>query len=360
VGSGLEAEDALVTQAEKLAIQLADRPLDLRGFDRPRILLANIEEDLKPLLELVKRPVVSARQFKREHLLQLSRLAARFETQPQLITRPLTGKILISAFYEPSTRTRLSFESAWHRLGGHISSITDTKSTGIAKGESYADVAQMLNSYGDLIVLRDSNQQSIYEMLEVLRVPIINGGNGIDEHPTQALADIYALLKWNPLALIDPGTPPQLRVGIIGIPARMRTVRSLLLLLRHFAHAISELVIVTDMADPFDPGQREELEEAGLRISVTDQFDAVLPELDVIYQNAIVWVGEGYESVGEKFRLDDRSPLKPGAIVLHPLARGPELSTGLDKTVHNWYFAQAHGAVFVRMALLATVLKVFI
>jgi len=348
-----------VIEAQRLVTQLDERPLDLRGFDRPRMLLTSIVEDLKPLLELVKRPIVSARQFNRDQLLQLARLAARFETQPQLITRPLTGKILISAFYEPSTRTRLSFESAWHRLGGDIMSITDATSTGIAKGESYADIAQMLNSYGDLIVLRDANDHSVYEMLDVLRIPIINGGNGCDEHPTQALADIYALLKWNPHAFMGPDFGPPLRFGIIGIPSRMRTVRSLLLLLRHFAPAIAEIVIITDDLDPFDEHQLEDLNAAGLAIRVTDDFERELPRLDVVYQNAILWSGDGYESFGEKFRLDSEAPLKSSAIVLHPLARGPELSTSLDQTSHNWYFAQAHGAVFVRMALLSAVLKVF-
>lgn len=339
--------------------RLDERPLDLRGFDRPRALLNLVAEDLKPLLELVKRPIVSARQFDREQLLQLARLAARFETQPQMIARPLTGKILITAFYEPSTRTRLSFESAWHRLGGHISSITDPTSTGIAKGESYADVAEMMNSYSDLVVLRDSIERSIFEMLPVLRIPIINGGNGCDEHPTQALADVYALLKWNTQALIDEDRQPGLRIGIIGSPSRMRTVRSFLLLLRHFAHAFTEVVIITDAAQPFADGQLDELAQSGLNVRVSDRLEKELPALDVIYQNAILWVGDNYESVGDKFRLDTDSPLKPQAIILHPLARGPELSTGLDRTPHNWYFAQAHGAVFVRMALLATILKVF-
>jgi aspartate carbamoyltransferase catalytic subunit len=139
----------------------------------------------------------------------------------------------------------------------------------------------------------------------------------------------------------------------------MRTVRSLLLLLRRFSRSIAEVVIITDHAAPFEPGQREELEESGLRIRVTDEFEKELPGLDVVYQNAILWVGDNYESIGEKFVLDEKAPLKPDAIVLHPLARGPELSVRLDSTPHNWYFAQAHGAVFVRMALLATVLKVF-
>ena len=340
--------------------QLEDAPLDLRGFDRPRALIEAIDEDLSPLLDLVKRPVISARQFSAEQILQLARLSARFETQPQLTTRPLTGKILISAFYEPSTRTRLSFESAWHRLGGDIMSITDTASTGIAKGESLKDIGEMLNSYGDLVVLRDSNENSVYEMAESLRIPIISGGNGCDEHPTQALADIYALLKWRPAICRKPYEDSPVRLGIIGVPGRMRTVRSLLLLLANFSESLDEIVVISDEDEPFVEEQLEELTGKGLRIRVTDQFEKELPTLDVVYQNSILWTGNDYQELGVKFRLDATSPLKPNAIVLHPLARGPELSVDLDDTVHNWYFAQARGAVFIRMALLATILKVFV
>lgn len=338
-----------------------EQPLDTQGFERPRTLKEHIEEDLKPLLDLVHRPVVSASQFNREQLLQLCRLAAKYETQPQLISRPLTGKILISAFYEPSTRTRLSFESAWHRLGGDIMSITDPATTGIAKGESLYDVAEMLNHYGDLVVLRDSDAGAVYEMLEALRIPIVNAGNGTDEHPTQAMADIYALLKWQP-ALAANAPPPggAVRIGIIGVPSRMRTVRSLLILLSRFSGGIGEVVVVTD--DPgqaFDDGQREALEQAGLRLRVTSELDGELPRLDVVYINAIAWVGDSFEAHGVRFRLSRSSPLKPGAIVLHPLARGEELDRDLDDTPHNWYFAQARGAVFIRMALLAAMLKSF-
>jgi aspartate carbamoyltransferase catalytic subunit len=340
--------------------QLEDAPLDLRGFDRPRALIEAIDEDLTPLLDLVKRPVISAGQFTAKQILQLARLSARFETQPQLTTRPLTGKILISAFYEPSTRTRLSFESAWHRLGGDIMSITDSASTGIAKGESLKDIGEMLNSYGDLVVLRDSNENSVYEMAESLRIPIINGGNGCDEHPTQALADIYALLKWRPSICRKPYPDPPIRFGIIGVPGRMRTVRSLLLLLANFAYALDEIVVVSDQDEPFAKGQLDELTGNGLKVRITDRFDQELPKLDVVYQNAILWTGNDYQELGVKFRLNARSPLKHGAIVLHPLARGPELCGDLDDTVHNWYFAQARGAVFIRMALLATILKVFV
>jgi len=177
----------------ELNAPLEDEPsLDTQGFERPRELMDHVDEDLSPLLEISNRPVVSAHQFDRDQIVQLARLAARYETQPQVINRPLTGKILISAFYEPSTRTRLSFESAWHRLGGDVMSITDPLSTGLAKGESLFDIGEMLNHYGDVVVLRDSNEKSIYELVEALRIPILNAGNGMDEHPTQALADVYA------------------------------------------------------------------------------------------------------------------------------------------------------------------------
>ncbi len=340
--------------------RLEDAPLDLRGFDRPRALIEAIDENLTPLLDLVKRPVISARQFTGEQILQLARLSAKFETQPQLTTRPLTGKILISAFYEPSTRTRLSFESAWHRLGGDIMSITDSASTGIAKGESLHDIGEMLNNYGDLVVLRDNKADSVYQMAESLRIPIISGGNGYDEHPTQALADIYALLKWRPSICTGANGDVPIRFGIIGVPGKMRTVRSLLLLLRNFAHALDEIVVISDEDEPFAEGQLEELAESGLKIRISDEFGKELPKLDVVYQNAILWTGNDYQELGVKFRLDTGSPLKSNAIILHPLARGPELSTDLDNTGHNWYFAQARGAVFIRMALLATILKVFV
>ncbi|TVP86843.1 MAG: aspartate carbamoyltransferase [Thioalkalivibrio sp.] len=342
--------------------KLLQRPLQPKdgaaGIERPKGLLESVPEDPEPLLDLASRHVVSSRQFDRAKLTQLFRLAAQYESTPQLMHLPLTGKILISAFYEPSTRTRLSFESAWHRLGGAVMSITDAKSTGIAKGESLADIAEMFNNYGDVIVLRSSEDQAVYDMLDTLRIPIVNAGNGIDEHPTQAMADLYTIAKWRPELLQGPMPEGErIRVGIIGVPSRMRTVRSLLLLLACFPEAVEEVVIVSNEAENFDEGQRKELEQAGLRLRVVRELDPVLPELDVVYINAIAWVGDSFESLGSGLHLTRESPLKPGAIILHPLARGKELATELDDTPHNWYFAQARGAVFIRMALLTSVVR---
>jgi aspartate carbamoyltransferase catalytic subunit len=350
----------MVKPTQSLPTQPLKRLSDTTHTERCTALLETIEEDSATLLDLANQSVVSARQFDRAKLIQLCRLAAKYENSPAPVQRPLTGKILISAFYEPSTRTRLSFESAWHRLGGDIMSITDPTTTGIAKGESYRDIAEMLSGYGDVVVLRDNNGAAIYEMMKSLRIPIINAGNGTDEHPTQALADMYTIFKWRP-ALLQATVAGQdrIRIGIIGVPGEMRTVRSLLLFLSLVPQAIEEVVVICNSDDVFSPGQREELEERGLRLRVSADMQAELPALDVVYINAIVWSGGGYQEHGSEYRLSKDSPLKQGAIVLHPLARGEELSTDLDETDHNWYFAQARGAVFIRMALLTCYVWLF-
>jgi len=333
-----------------------DRP-DIYGDVHPKELIQTIVEDHDALLELDSQHIISAKQFNANLLRQLFRLAAKFEANPRRYSNPLKGKVLISAFYEPSTRTRLSFESAWHRMGGDIMSITDRATTGIAKGESLSDIGEMFNNYGDCVVLRDVNSGSVFEMAQTLRVPIINAGNGVDEHPTQALADLYTILKWRP-ELINPDCE-KIRIGIVGLPNRMRTVRSLLIMLSHFSHAFEEVVIIHDgkRQELFGQGQKEELDAAGLNIRETTIMRDELSELDIVYINAIVWEKDDFQIMNDAFRLDRTSPLKQGAIVLHPLARGDELDTSLDDTPHNWYFAQARGAVFVRQALLTCLVQ---
>ena len=339
---------------------------DVYGCTQPQALLSSIQEDGEALQDLCDQHVISIRPFQPGSLLQLFRLAAKFESNPSRYTThntPLRGKILINAFYEPSPRTRLSFDSAWHRLGGDSINITDRTTTGMAKGESLTDVAHMFNNYGDCVVLRDNHAEAVYEMTSALRIPIINAGNGIDEHPTQAMADLFTILKWRPqLAESHVPASERIRIGVVGIPSRMRTVRSLLRILAKFPQIVEELVLIHDPssnaeADLFDPGQLDELRGAGISVRWTSDLQKEIPELDVIYINAIAWVGDGYEVHGNRFCLTRDLPYKPEAIVLHPLARGPELSTCMDDTPHNWYFSQARGAVFLRMALLTCMVQ---
>ncbi|MCP5380937.1 MAG: aspartate carbamoyltransferase [Kordiimonadaceae bacterium] len=336
-------------------------PPDVYGDAHPKDLLRAITEEHEYLQSLANSHIASAAQFDRKQLMQLFRLAAKYEANPDRFltpVKPLSGKLLISAFYEPSTRTRLSFESAWHRLGGDIISITDRSTSGIAKGESLADVAEMFNNYGDCVVLRDNQENSVTEMMKSLRIPIINAGNGTDEHPTQALADLYTIFKWRPDLLADK-PEKRIKIAIVGIPSRMRTVRSLLTLLACCSDMVDEVNIIHDgqSKELYSPGQLENLTAAGLKIRESTNLTGSLPDADVVYINAIAWVKDSYEIMGEELKLDINSPLKPGAIILHPLARGPELCTSLDSTIHNWYFAQARGAVFVRMALLTCMVQ---
>ena len=348
-------------EVEEAPMRFAPLGPDVYGRTQPQSLLTCIEEEAEPLLDLVDQHVVSIQPFRPQTLLQLFRLAAKYESNPErYITHnmPLQGKILINAFYEPSTRTRLSFDSAWHRLGGSSINITDRSTTGIAKGESLEDVAHMFNNYGDCVVLRDSDPGAVYAMSQTLRIPIINAGNGLDEHPTQAMADLFTIFKWRP-SLAQPvvAADQRIRIGVIGVPSRMRTVRSLLRILAKFPQIVEEVVVIHSAdADPedtlFDAGQYEELQEAGLKLRCSTDLRTELPHLDVTYINAIAWVGDSFEVHGSQFRLTKDLPYKDGSIVLHPLARGAELSTCMDETPQNWYFSQARGAVFLRMALL--------
>ena len=216
----------------------------------------------------------------------------------------------------------------------------------------------MFNNYGDCVVLRESDNEAIFEMTKSLRIPIINAGNGIDEHPTQAMADLYTIFKWRPhLVNKSIDDSEKITIGIIGVPSRMRTVRSLLKLFCKFPYFIKKIIVIyddksLDQNDLFDEGQLEQLLESDLKIELETDMHKVLPSLDVTYINAIAWVGENYEIHGSSFKLHSELPFKKDSIILHPLARGPELSTSLDQTSKNWYFAQSRGAVFVRMALL--------
>jgi aspartate carbamoyltransferase catalytic subunit len=289
----------------------------------------------------------------------LYKLAALLESTEIASSHPLDGKIVVTAFFEASTRTRLSFESAVLRLDGKVISIPDGRTTGSAKGESLADIGEMLNAYGDLVVMRHTDTDSIEQITSKLRLPLINAGNGTGEHPTQALADWYAILKWNPALRGDVPRDKKIHLGILGTPGSMRAVRSFLEMSLLFGQGIDRISIVSEMADPLGPYLVEELRRSGLKWDVTNDINDVLSSMDVVYMNSIAFLGDSYKTLDSRYKLHKGSQLKPGAVVLHPLARLDELSTSLDDTKHNLYFTQAHGAVFIRQALLIATLDRF-
>lgn len=313
--------------------------------------------DLNVLSGLTGQNVLYARQFSQNEVIQLCKLAALLEQIEIWPFHPLDGKIITTAFFEASTRTRTSFESAVHRLAGKIISIPDGQLTGAKKGESLQDIGEMFNAYCDCVVMRHTETDAPKQMLENLRVPLINAGNGSGEHPTQALADWYALLKWKP-SLAEPHQEgqPKLQLGILGTPGSMRAVKSFLLMSLLFQDHIGKVTVISEMADPFGKDVTDSLNRANIEYEVTNDIRENLPLLDVIYMNSIAFLGDSYKSLDARYKLDADSPLKDEAVILHPLARLDELDTSLDKTPHNLYFSQAHGAVFVRQALLLSVL----
>ena len=300
--------------------------------------------------------ILSAAQFDKDLLGELVKLAAYLQLRRYPVNKALEDKIMAAAFFEPSTRTRLSFESAMLSVGGKTISVADAKTTGVAKGESLRDIGQMFNSYADIVVVRHTEQSAISELAEYLRIPLINGGNGSDEHPTQALADWFALLKWRPEICFGQ-IPDQFRlnIGIIGTPGNMRTVKSFLKLALLFPDNINHITIFSEMADPLGNELRELCDASPIGVNFSRDLEGSLEYLDVIYMNAIAFLGDGYRFYAEDFQLNTESKLKHDTVILHPLARGPELSVDLDVTNHNLYFNQADGAVWMRQALLLAI-----
>src|SRR3546814_644943 len=275
-------------------------------------------------------------------------------------THPLDGKIVITAFCEASTRTRLSFESAVVRLDGKVISIPEGQSTGVAKGESLSDIGEMFNAYGDMVVMRHTETDAVDEVMKNLRIPLLNAGNGSGEHPTQALADWFAILKWKPeLKKKQARKRDRIHLGILGTPGSMRAVKSFLQMSLLFSSHIRRISIVSELANPLGEELAGELDESGVDFHITNDINEVVSDLDVIYINSIAFLGDSYRSLDSRFKLNQDSELKEDAVVLHPLARLDELDPNLDGTHHNLYFTQAHGAVFMRQALFISILNRF-
>jgi aspartate carbamoyltransferase catalytic subunit len=313
--------------------------------------------DFEGLEGLSGRSVCRHGDIEHRLAIELCRFAALLEISEIAQHHPLDGKLVITAFFEASTRTRLSFESAVLRLDGKVLSVPDGRVTGVAKGESLGDIGEMFNSYGDLVVMRHPRTAALDQIQSNLMLPLVNAGNGSGEHPTQALIDWYALVKWRPsIATRDCPEADKIHLGIIGTPGNMRAVKSFMLMALDFAPAIRKITVISEMADPLGLELQKAVDGSALPIEITNDVTEVLADLDVVYMNSIALLGDSYKELDSRYRLDADAPLKDGAVVLHPLARRSELDTSLDDTEHNLYFAQAAGAVYLRQALLVCLL----
>src|SRR5687768_16750313 len=269
-------------------------------------------------------------------------------------SRPLAGSILATIFYEPSTRTRLSFETAMLRLGGGVISTENAREFSSAiKGETVEDTVRIVEGYADAIVLRHFEQGAAHRAAAVAAVPVLNAGDGPGEHPTQALLDLYTIR--HELGRIDG-----LRVALVGDLRFGRTARSLTRLFRLTAG--TELIFVSPPAVPMGEDVRAELDSAGIPHRDEPDLDAVLPYVDVVYQTRVqkerFTTPEEYETARGQYVIDAEAMrlLSPAAILLHPLPRVGEIATEVDADPRAAYFRQAHNGVFIRMALLEHVL----
>lgn len=267
----------------------------------------------------------------------------------------LPRQILATLFYEPSTRTRLSFESAMLRLGGQVISTENAREFSSAiKGESVEDTVRIIAGYADAIVIRHHEQGAAMRAAAVSPVPIINGGDGPGEHPTQALLDFYTI--WSELGRID-----DLTVALVGDLRFGRAVRSLALLFRLTRG--SELIFVSPDAVPMGSDVRRSLDAAGVRYRDEPDLARALAVSDVIYQTRIqkerFATPVEYQEARGIYTLDRHSLglLPERAIIMHPLPRVDEIAPEVDADPRAAYFRQARNGVFVRMALLVQVLQ---
>jgi aspartate carbamoyltransferase catalytic subunit len=299
------------------------------------------------------RHVVEVAQFDRPALERLFAATDRMRDLPRR-SAPMAGYTLATIFYEPSTRTRLSFETAMHRLGGNVVSTENAREFSSAiKGESVEDTIRIVEGYADAIVIRHYEQGSAHRAATVASVPILNAGDGPGEHPSQALLDLYTIR--HELGRIDG-----LRVALVGDLRFGRTARSLARLLRQTEG--TELIFVSPPSIPMGDDIRAELEQAGVPFRDEPDLDAVLPNVDVVYQTRVqkerFTTREEYEAARGQYVIDAEAMrrLNPDAILMHPLPRVDEITVDVDTDPRAAYFRQAHNGVFVRMALLEHVL----
>jgi aspartate carbamoyltransferase catalytic subunit len=299
--------------------------------------------------------VLESQQFSRELLDEIFERADAMRAEPHRVSGRLQGRIMAALFYEPSTRTRLSFESAMLRLGGRTMGTDNAREfSSAAKGETLEDTIRIVGGYADVIVLRHPDEGAAARAAAVSDVPVINGGDGKGQHPTQALLDLYTVKD-------ELGRVDGVRVAIVGDLANGRTARSLAYLLSKYRDV--ELWFVAPPQVQMGQDIKDHLDEHEVSWHETRDLDEVLPKVDVVYQTRIQrerFPDEAaYRAVHGVYRVDGdtMARLSPYAIVMHPLPRVDEIDPAVDDDPRAAYFRQARNGVQIRMALLDMVLS---
>lgn len=304
----------------------------------------------EPLTRL--RHVVSSEQF---HPEELAALFARAELLEGVRDDRLRHRIMASLFYEPSTRTRLSFESAMLRLGGSIlgTEAAHTFSSAI-KGETLEDTVRMVSTYADIIVLRHDQQGAAARAAAVATVPVINAGDGPGEHPTQALLDLFTIQR-------EAGRIDGVAIAFCGDLRFGRTARSLALLMAQYPGV--RFVFVAPQVVQVGADILARLDERRVPYALTDSLRDVIGDVDVVYQTRVqrerFTDPAEFEEANSAFRIDKNLMryLRPNAVLMHPLPRVDEIAAEVDSDPRAAYFRQAANGVTIRMALLDTLLS---
>jgi aspartate carbamoyltransferase catalytic subunit len=302
-------------------------------------------------LKFKGRDIISIKDFTREEIDYILKIASAMEPVAKSGSDMLRGKMLATLFFEPSTRTRLSFEAAMHKLGGSAIGFAEAEVASVKKGENLADTVRVVEKYADVIALRHPLEGAARLAAEFAEVPIINAGSGAEEHPTQALLDLYTI--WKELRRIDG-----LNIALVGDLRYGRTVHSL-------AYALSLYDVKLHLVSPETLRMRREvLDTIKERIRVVEKrtIEEVLPRLDVLYVTRIQKErfpdAVEYAKVKGSYKVDLKllESAKKDMIILHPLPRIDEITAEVDATPHARYFQQVWNGIVTRMTLLALIL----
>jgi len=292
--------------------------------------------------------IIDTREMSKDGIARLLDRASEIEASDAL-----DGRVLALLFFEPSTRTRMSFDAAMKRLGGDTVDMGSVESSSVQKGETLADTVRVVEGYADAIVLRHPRDGAARLAAEFVDVPVINAGDGAGHHPTQTLLDLYTVRE-NVDAPLG-----ELHVGVMGDLKYGRTVHSLALALAEFG---ARVTFVSPPSLRVPESVRTALERADVRFDEVDGVDGVIGSLDVLYATRIQKERfpdeKEYEKVAGEYRVTTETleAARDDLVLMHPLPRVDEIAPGVDETEHARYFEQAHNGVPVRMAVLGEVM----
>ena len=300
-----------------------------------------------------KKSLVTIADLSKEKIMYLLEMAGEFEKHPN--RKILDGKIVATLIFEPSTRTRRSFETAANRLGAKVIGFTDPKVTSSTKGETLKDTIMMVGNYADVIVMRHFLEGAACYAAEVSPVPVVNAGDGANQHPTQTMLDLYSIYK-------TQGTLENLDICLVGDLKYGRTVHSLLMAMRHF-NPTFHFIAPKELAMPEE--YKAYCREYGIRFEEHHDFnEATISQADILYMTRVQ--RERFTDLMEYERVKDVYILKASMLknakenlrILHPLPRVNEIAYDVDNEPYAYYFKQAHNGLFAREAIICDVLGI--